>query len=222
MLSSNGEMNERPRPNGGNHLNGNNFDQRTPLDKVVFSVVDLETTGGAPPEHKITEIAAYHIENLEITDEYCTLVDPERVIPAFITGLTGISSEMTGDKPPSRDVLPDVLEFFGDSVLVAHHSQFDRSFLDNELGLAGLGHLRNADLCTSRLARRILGWLPSKSLGNLAAYFGIRITDRHRAAADAFATCKLLLVLLEYLQHRGVESLEEVLLFQYGEYEYQR
>jgi DNA polymerase-3 subunit epsilon len=194
----------------------------TPLEAVQFTVVDLETTGGAPPDHRVTEIAAYHIDGLQITDEFSTLVNPERHIPVFITKLTGIQQSMVVDAPSCSDVLPDLLEFFGDSVVVAHHSQFDRRFMDNELRLAGLEPINNTDLCTNRLARRILPWLPSKSLGNLAAFFGIAITDRHRAAADALATCKLLLILLEYLKHRGVASLEEVLLFQYGEYDYQR
>ena len=195
---------------------------RTPLSQVDFTVVDLETTGGAPPEHKITEIAAYRIENLKVTEEFTTLVDPERLIPAFITNLTGINNAMVTGKPPSRDVLPLLLDFIGDSVVVAHHSQFDRRFLDNELGLAQLKPLNNTDLCTSRLARRILPWLPSKSLGNLSAFFGINIEHRHRAAADALATCELLLIFLKYLQSRSMNTLEQVLLFQYGDMEYEQ
>jgi DNA polymerase-3 subunit epsilon len=195
---------------------------RTPLEQASFTVLDLETTGGAPPEHKITEVAAYRIEHLHVEREFVTLVDPERSIPPFITGLTGINQDMIAGSPPSRDVLPALLQFISDSVLVAHHSQFDRRFLDNELALAHMPPLNNTDLCTSRLARRMLPWLPSKSLGNLAAFFGISIPGRHRAAADAFATCRILLILLEYLRHRGLESLEEVLLYQYGEIEYVR
>jgi len=194
----------------------------TPLDEVAFTVLDLETTGGAPPEHKITEIAAYRLQALHIVDEFVTLVDPERQIPAFITGLTGISREMINGSPPSREVLPELLRFVGDSVVVAHHSQFDRRFLENELALAQLPPLNNTDLCTSRLARRILPWLPSKSLGSLAVFFGIEIGDRHRAADDALATCRLLVVFLTYLRHRGIASLEDVLLFQYGELDYDR
>jgi DNA polymerase III subunit epsilon len=193
----------------------------TPLQETAFTVVDLETTGGAPPEHKITEIAAYRIEDMAVAGEFTTLVDPERSIPSFITGLTGISNAMVAGKPFSRDVLPLLLDFIGDSVVVAHHSQFDRRFLDNELGLAGIPNLCNTDLCTSRLARRILPWLPSKSLGNLSAFFGISIPHRHRAAADALATCELLLIFLRYLQSRGLNTLEQVLLFQYGDAEYE-
>ena len=199
-----------------------NHDAETALADAVFTVVDLETTGGAPPEHKITEIAAYRIENMQITDEFVSLVNPERNIPSFITKLTGINHEMVEGYPPSSELLPKLLTFLNDSVVVAHHSQFDRRFLDNELQLAHLPVLENADLCTSRLSRRILPWLPSKSLGNLAGFFGVEITDRHRAAADAEATCRLLLILMDYLTARGVDTLEKLLLFQYGKYDYQR
>lgn len=191
-----------------------------PIEEVRFSVLDLETTGGAPPEHKITEIAAYHVDGLEITNEFVTLVNPERQIPAFITGLTGINEKMVKDKPPSRDVLPDLQKFLGDSVLVAHHSQFDRRFLENELELMGARPLHNGDLCTSRLARRIVPWLPSKSLGNLAAFFGIKIPDRHRAAGDAYATSELLIIFLKYLRSRGLDTLDQVMQFQHGEMPY--
>jgi len=193
---------------------------RLPIEEVRFSVLDLETTGGAPPEHKITEIAAYHVEGLRITDEFVTLVNPERQIPAFITGLTGINEGMVRDRPPSRDVLPLLQVFLGDSILVAHHSQFDRRFLDNELVLMGEKPVHNGDLCTSRLARRIVPWLPSKSLGNLAAFFGIQIPDRHRAAGDAYATSELLIIFLNYLKSRGLDTLDQVMEFQHGEMPY--
>ena len=195
--------------------------QDTPIEDAVFTVLDLETTGGAPPEHKITEIAAFRIEKLAIAGEFTSLINPERPIPAFITGLTGINQKMINGSPASREVLPDLMEFMGESVLVAHHSQFDRSFLDNELKLAGFPPVSNADLCTSRLARRILPWLPSKSLGNLAQFFGISLKNHHRAAGDTLATCKLLLLFLDYLQHRGINTVPELLLFQYGDFDYQ-
>jgi DNA polymerase-3 subunit epsilon len=173
----------------------------TPLADVRFCVFDLETTGGAPPEHRVTEIAAYRIENLTITGEFCTLVNPQRSIPSFITKLTGIDAKMVRDKPACHHVLPEMLKFMQDSVLVAHHSQFDRKFLENELALAGLGPLDHGDLCTSRLAQ----------------FFGIPMQGRHRASDDARATGELLLILLDYLTYRGHDTLEGVMHYQQGD-----
>jgi DNA polymerase-3 subunit epsilon len=187
-----------------------------PLERAEFTVLDLETTGGAPPEHRITEIAAYRVSEGKVVDEFVTLIDPERSIPSFITKLTGINKKMVKGSPTSRDALPGLMQFLGDSVLVAHHSKFDRGFLEHELSLASMNSLGNMDLCTSRLARRIVPWLPSKSLGGLAAFFGIEIPDRHRASSDALATVQLLMIFLEYLRERGLVNLHDVLAFQHG------
>lgn len=194
----------------------------TLIREAVFTVLDLETTGGSPPEHRVTEIAVHRIENLQITSEFSTLVNPQRNVPGFVSNLTGITNQMLTGKPTVKQVARELLEFLGDSVLVAHHSEFDRKFLNNELRLARKPALRNADLCTCKLARRILPWLPSKSLGSLADYFGIHCAQRHRAAADALASAKLLLIFLNYLQHRGLSTLDEVLAFQHGDLAYKR
>lgn len=192
------------------------------VEDCTFTVLDLETTGGKPPEHRVTEIACYRIVGLRIVDRFATLVNPQRSIPAFVSNLTGITDAMLADKPRAHEVLEELLDFVGDSVVVAHHSEFDRRFLQHELKLARLPGLGNEDLCTCKLARRILPWLPSKSLGNLASFFGIEQGRRHRADGDAHATGELLLILLRYLQHRGIETLDDVLLFQHGEMDYRR
>ncbi len=192
------------------------------VEDCAFTVLDLETTGGKPPEHRVTEIACYRVEKLKIIDRFTTLVNPQRSIPAFVSNLTGITDAMLAGQPRAHEVLEELLKFIGDSVVVAHHSEFDRRFLGHEMKLAGFGPLLNDDLCTCKLARRILPWLPSKSLGNLASFFGIEQGRRHRADGDAHATGELLLVLLNYLSHRGIDTLEDVLLFQHGEMDYRR
>ncbi|MDQ3023717.1 MAG: exonuclease domain-containing protein [bacterium] len=190
------------------------------LDELSYTVLDLETTGGAPPEHRITEVAAYRVEGLEVKGRFHSLVNPQRSIPVFVSSLTGITSEMLKHSPASDVVLEDLGVFAGDSVIVAHHSEFDLKFINHELLRAGKHEITNSDLCTCELARRILPWLPSKSLGNLAGYFGIPMAKRHRADEDALATAQLLIILLRYLQHRGINTLAEARDFQLGRTSY--
>jgi DNA polymerase-3 subunit epsilon len=192
------------------------------LAEASFTVLDLESTGGKPPEHRITEIAAYRIERLQIVGQYHTLVNPGRSIPHFVSNLTGITDEMLSSAPRSGEVLRELMGFIGDSALVAHHSEFDRGFLNHELKLARLPGLANEDVCTCRLARRILPWLPSKSLGDLAAFFGLKIEGRHRASGDALAASKLLLCFLDYLSYRGVGTVQQLISFQREEIGYPR
>ena len=69
--------------------------------------------------------------------------------------------------------------------------------------------MRNPDLCTVQLARRVAPSLESYNLDALADSFGIEIKERHRAAGDARATAQVLLRLLDDLEIGGVRTLRE-------------
>jgi DNA polymerase III subunit epsilon len=56
-----------------------------PLDEVTFVCVDLETTGGSPPDSRITEVGAVKYRSGERVGTFQTLVDPGVPIPRFIT-----------------------------------------------------------------------------------------------------------------------------------------
>jgi len=56
-----------------------------------YVVVDVETTGGWASGDRITEIGAVKIRNHQVVDEWHSLVNPQRAIPAKITQITGIT-----------------------------------------------------------------------------------------------------------------------------------
>src|SRR5690606_33406162 len=95
-------------------------------------------------------------------------------------------------------------------VFVAHNAAFDWCFLCIERERAGGCRLEGRQLCTVRLARRLLPELPSRSLDSLALYFGLEIESRHRALDDAVATAHVLLRLLDRLEEMEVRCWEEV------------
>jgi len=72
----------------------------------MYAIVDIETTGGYADHHRVTEIAIYHYDGDRITDEFHTLVNPGRKIPAFIPGLESYSlgrlAESLGIRIPNR------------------------------------------------------------------------------------------------------------------------
>ena len=74
----------------------------------MYAIVDIETTGGYANHHRVTEIAIYHHDGISITDKFRTLLNPGRNIPAFITGLTGITSEMVSKQPSFEDVASEI------------------------------------------------------------------------------------------------------------------
>lgn len=177
-------------------------------------VVDVETTGGSARHgHRVTEVAAVCVSGGEISHTYSTLVNPQRRIPSMITALTGITNEMVQDAPPFCDVVDDLNGVLQGRVFVAHNAAFDWGFLCSEMERTVGSRLDGRQLCTVRLARRLLPELPSRSLDSLAHYFNLEIESRHRALDDAVATAQLLLHLLERLEGMNIHRWEEVQRF---------
>lgn len=180
------------------------------LSSMSWAVVDVETTGGPPPNHRITEIAAVIVRDGAIQEVYETLVNPERSIPPFVTRLTNISWDMVKDAPTFSAIVPTLLEKLEGNVFVAHNAQFDWSFLTHEIQRTSGARITGEQLCTVRLARRLLPHLPRRSLDYVANYYGIEITQRHRAAGDALATARCLLRLLKEAEDRGCTTWEDL------------
>jgi len=162
----------------------------------MYAIVDIETTGGYADHHRITEIAIYHHDGLQITDHYHTLLNPDRKIPQFITGLTGITSRMVEEAPAFETVAEEIMGWLKDRIFVAHNAHFDFSFLKKEFEGVGI-NWQTKKLCTVRLSRKIIPGLESYSLGRLAESLGIKIPDRHRAGGDAKATARIFSLLLQ-------------------------
>lgn len=178
-----------------------------PLEREDWVVVDVETTGGSPGRgHRITEIAAVQVSGGEIGRSYATLVNPDRRIPSMITSLTGITDAMVRGAPRFEEVVGPLDEVLNGRVFVAHNAAFDWSFVSHEVERARGGQISGRQLCTVRLARKLLPELPSRSLDALAHYFGLEIASRHRALDDALATARLLLLLMDRLHDRGIED----------------
>ncbi len=182
----------------------------SPSDRLrhqSYVVVDVETTGARPyAGDRITEIAAVVVRNGEIAELFETLVNPQRMIPAFITRLTNISWEMVKDAPAFADIAPDLIGVLEGNVFVAHNAAFDWRFVSAELSRTAGRQLMGRKLCTVKLARKLLPQLPRRSLDHVARYYGVDITSRHRAAGDALATAHCLLRMIDDLADRGCES----------------
>lgn len=99
----------------------------------MYAIVDIETTGGYAENHRMTEIAIYHHDGLQITDRFQTLLNPGRRIPDFITGLTGISTEMVMKAPSFEEIASEIYDWLKDRVFVAHNAHFDYSFIKKNL-----------------------------------------------------------------------------------------
>jgi DNA polymerase III epsilon subunit family exonuclease len=180
------------------------------LPDIDFVVVDVEAIAGKSMPTRVIEVGACRIAGGAIVDEFETLVNPELPLPRFISTLTGITEEMLSTAPLFAGIVEPWLRFAGDAVLAAHNSTFDITLLNQEIARVFPGcRMRNAEVCTVQLARRLMPNLERHHLDALADHFGIQIVERHRAAGDARATARVLLHLLEELQNRGARTLQD-------------
>jgi DNA polymerase III epsilon subunit family exonuclease len=174
-------------------------------------VVDFETTGGSPTGgHRVTEVAAVRVSGGEIRGHYTSLINPERRIPGMITSITGITQQMVDGAPCFREVAHHVGEAVEGAVFVAHNAAFDWRFLCHEMELATGVKPAGRQLCTVKMARKLLPELPSRGLDALSVYFGLEIENRHRALDDAVATAHVLLRLIGMLEDRGVHDWDDL------------
>ena len=77
--------------------------------------IDIETTGLDNNRDVIIEIGAVRFNGKRVEDEFSTLINPNRHIPEFITGLTGIDDSMVRQAPRLRDITHELEAFVGES-----------------------------------------------------------------------------------------------------------
>ncbi|WP_091089894.1 DEDD exonuclease domain-containing protein [Micromonospora nigra] len=190
-------------------------DPALPLYATTFVVLDLETTGGAPDGGGITEVGAVKVRGGEELGVLATLVNPGVPIPPFITVLTGITQAMLVPAPPIEQVLPSLLEFLTDAVLVAHNAPYDVGFLKAACARHGYPWPHPRVLDTAALARRVLSRdeVPNRKLGTLAAYFRTATRPTHRALDDAKATVDVLHGLIARLGGHRVDTIGDAIEF---------
>jgi DNA polymerase-3 subunit epsilon len=174
---------------------------------MQYAIVDIETTGGFPQQHGITEIAIVLHNGTEVEGKYETLVNPHQPIPPFVANMTGISDAMVAVAPSFGEVAPYIFNLLKDRVFVAHNVNFDFSFVKHHLQQAGFS-LQTQKLCTIRLSRKVFPGFRKYGLGHLCRELGIRIENRHRAGGDALATTQVLDLVL---QNNGLLLIKEML-----------
>lgn len=178
--------------------------EHTPIRSIPCVVLDLETTGFAPPVAKVTEVAMISLTG-DSEEEFHTLIDPGVPIPPNITDLTGITDEMVRGKPTMREVLPVIASLLQGSLFVAHNVPFDWSFISHAWREFYQVPLQMPSLCTLRLSRKYLG-LSSNKLGVVAQHLGVTLTDAHRAMGDTLALKGVLRELWTVLERKGLKT----------------
>ncbi len=183
----------------------------TPLIALACAAIDTETTGLDTAEARIVEFGAIGIASgaIDRSDRFNTLVDPGLAVPGTSTAVHGITNAMVRDAPDFARAYPRFLEFVGARIVVGYSIGFDFAVIERECRRHGLAWSKPRALCVRLLAAVLAPPLPDHGLDTLAAWLGVTVEGRHRAAGDAEIAAELFVRLLPKLQERGIRTLAE-------------
>ncbi len=171
----------------------------TPLRKVPFICVDVETTGLDARRDAIVEIGAVKVQGGAVVGEFETFVSIDRPIPPEAQRVHRITATMLIGAPTIADALTGLWSFAGAGTLVEHSFRaFDVAFLEAAHGSA----LSMPYVNTCTLSRRLFPFHRSHSLDECCKRFVVSNVQKHRALSDARATAHLLIKLLELCETR--------------------
>jgi DNA polymerase-3 subunit alpha (Gram-positive type) len=180
------------------------------LRSLRFCVIDLETTGGNPEVEKIIEIGMVRIEDRKITEERSFLINPEKDIPDFVQKLTGIRKADVSHSPRIEEVIDEIVQFIGDSILVAHNTSFDIPFLNGVLKKLQRPTLSNKVICTNIMTKYMIPDIMSSNLNYMSQIFKIPHSQAHRAIEDARATGQLLLKYMDIFEQKHIRKVNQL------------
>ena len=94
---------------------------------------------------------------------------------------------MVSNAPKIETVLPELIKFVSNDIILGHNVKFDINFIETNLENYGYPPLTNSFIDSMQLARRYCK-LKSHSLKNLAAHYNVNLAGHHRALNDCLIT----------------------------------
>ncbi|CUA79271.1 3'-5' exonuclease [Anoxybacillus suryakundensis] len=194
-----------------------NIPLSTPIDDIVFTVFDTETTGfNVATVDRIIEIGAVQVKGTTVLEDetFHTYVNPNRDIPSVIVELTNITSEKVQDAPTAIEALQQFFQFVEQKqsvCFVGHYISFDLFVMKHELRREKIKFRKPTFIDTLDLIGFIAPSYDMRDLERYAQAFGTRMYDRHSAIGDALTTAYLFVELLEQFRMRGYRTWGELL-----------
>ncbi|MDX1817787.1 MAG: 3'-5' exonuclease [Marinobacter sp.] len=182
------------------------------LSEIRLIVLDLETTGLNPGQDEVIAIGAVAITGgvIHLDDQFDLILRRPDLDISETVLIHGIGPEALTQGHETEDALLYLLDWMNGDPILAYHSAFDQKFLEKTLKHQ-LGYARNhvwidvADLLPAFFPNAQTG---GKGLDHWADFFGLEVSERHHAAADALATAELTLVALNRARKDGVKTVK--------------
>lgn len=160
-----------------------------------YTVLDFETTGLSPYTDRIVEIGACKVSDGQILMTYHQYVDPEMPISPDASAVNHITNAMVSGKPKIYELLPSLLSFIGDDIVVAHNASFDMQFLAHSC-------MQYRFICPqvsfdSMILKELWPDIPNRKLSTFLDVSGIENKNAHSAAGDAGALALLMILAMK-------------------------
>ncbi|NNU89613.1 MULTISPECIES: PolC-type DNA polymerase III [Anoxybacillus] len=194
-----------------------NIPLSTPIDDVVFTVFDTETTGfHVATTDRLIEIGAVQVKGTNVLENetFHTYVNPNRDIPPVIVELTNITKEKVQHAPMAIEALQQFFQFVEQKqsvCFVGHYISFDLFVMKHELRREKMKFHKPTFIDTLDLIGFIAPSYDMRDLERYAQAFGTRMYERHSAIGDALTTAYLFVELLEQFRLRGYRTWGELL-----------
>lgn len=156
------------------------------MREIIF---DTETTGLDPRSgDRLVEIGCIEMVNRVVTGQtFHAYFNPDRDMPAAAEAVHGLSAAFLSDKPRFAERVAELIDFIGDSPLVAHNAGFDFGFLNAELTMLGMTEVCKSRMVDTVALARVRHPGAKLSLDALCTRYGIDRSHRtrHGALLDA-------------------------------------
>ena len=149
-----------------------------------YVVIDFETNGLEPQKCDIIQMAAIRYRNDVKVDTFASFVYTT-FVPPKVTELTSITLEDCKLAPKLKELLPRLLDFIGDDVIVAHNASFDLGFLTESMKRLKLPGQTFIYVDTLRLSRQKIKDVKWHKLPILKKYLKLEY-DSHLAEDDCY------------------------------------
>ena len=106
-----------------------------PLREARYCVFDTETTGLSARYERIIEFGGVIVEKGRVLRRFDTFIRPDIPLEHAqeAMAINHITNDDLANAPTMEEVLPQILEFLGDNILVAHNATFDIGMLNAAL-----------------------------------------------------------------------------------------
>ena len=172
------------------------------LKEATYVVFDLETTGLSARYDRIIEFGAVKMDAQgQVLDEVDFFIRPDMKLSPFSIQVSHITQEQADSGKEIKRALREILDFFGDAVLVGHNVAFDYGFLNEALKNNGMERIKNPVIDTLPLSRYLFPGKRSYAEGAIAREMHIEFDEvnAHRANYDASTLGKIFEVMLSKL-----------------------